>query len=108
MWRISCVPSEGHKIVQAISQLTSVEHFYDWQGGLIWLQVEEDDPRADLVRAAVRANGGGHSTLVRANAATRQFVSVFEPQAEPLAALSKRYRTNFDPHGILNPGRMGV
>ncbi|MEP1209127.1 MAG: FAD-binding protein [Rhizobiaceae bacterium] len=108
VWRISCVPSEGHKIVHAIAQLTSVEHFFDWQGGLVWLQVEEDDPRADLIRAAVRANGGGHATLVRATMAQRQSVSVFEPQGEALAALSKRYRENFDPHGILNPGRMGV
>ena len=28
--------------------------------------------------------------------------------AAPLAALSRRYRENFDPHGILNPGRMGA
>lgn len=108
VWRISCTPSEGHKIVDAVASDTSIEHFYDWQGGLIWIQVEEDDPRADLIRAAVRGNGGGHATLVRAEAAIRQSVSVFEPQATPLAALSRRYRENFDPHGILNPGRMGA
>ena len=108
LWRISCTPSEGHKIVEAVSLLTSLEHFYDWQGGLIWMLVEEDDPRADLVRAAVRANGGGHATLVRAEPAIRNTISVFEPQPEPLAALSKRYKENFDPNGILNPGRMGA
>ncbi len=109
VWRISCTPSEGHKIVQAISNATSIEHFYDWQGGLIWVQVEQaGDSKADLVRAAVRANGGGHATLVRAPTSIRQTVPVFEPQATPLAALSRRYRENFDPFSILNPGRMGA
>ena len=108
VWRISCTPSEGYRIVEAIASSTSIEHYYDWQGGLIWIHVEEDNPRADLIRAAVRGSGGGHATLVRADAATRQSVSVFEPQVAPLAALSRRYRENFDPHGVLNPGRMGV
>ena len=31
---------------------------------------------------------------------------VFEPQAGPLAALSARLKEQFDPQGILNPGRM--
>ena len=107
VWRISCAPSAGHKIVQAISKSTSIEYYYDWQGGLIWLQVVELDAKADLVRAAVRAHGGGHATLIRGDVATRQGISVFEPQAAALAALSNRYRENFDPHGVLNPGRMG-
>ena len=108
LWRISCAPSEGHRIADAIASAASVEYFYDWQGGLIWMQMEEEDPRADLVRAAVRSNGGGHATLIRAEPQIKQSVSVFEPQPGPLAALSKRYRENFDPHGILNPGRMGA
>jgi glycolate oxidase FAD binding subunit len=33
-------------------------------------------------------------------------VPVFEPQAEALAALSARLKAQFDPLGILNPGRM--
>ena len=107
VWRVSCTPTMGHRIVQSLAGETSFEHFYDWQGGLIWLQMEEDIPREELVRAAVRAHGGGHATLVRADASLRQSASVFEPQPEALAALSKRYRENFDPNGILNPGRMG-
>ena len=108
VWRISCTPSEGHKIVAAISNGASIDTFYDWQGGLIWLQMNEEDPKAELVRRAIKAHGGGHATLIRADAATRQATQVFEPQPAPLAALSKRYRENFDPKGILNPGRMGV
>ena len=34
-------------------------------------------------------------------------VDVFEPEAASVAALSARIRAEFDPKGILNPGRMG-
>jgi len=74
---------------------------------LIWLQINEEEPMADLIRTAIKTHGGGHATLIRADAATRQRTAVFEPQPAPLAALSKRYRENFDPKSILNPGRMG-
>ncbi|MFD0916161.1 FAD-binding protein [Pseudahrensia aquimaris] len=107
VWRISCTPTEGHRIVADLKSGIDCSAFYDWQGGLIWLNVIGGDAQAEAVRLAVSRNGGGHATLIRADAATRQSVDVFEPQPKALAALSKRYRENFDPHGILNPGRMG-
>ena len=106
VWRISCTPSEGYKIAAAIKNTISADAYYDWQGGLIWLQVNDDNAHSGLIRSTVKQNGGGHATLIRADANTRQAVDVFEPQPAPLAALSKRYRENFDPHGVLNPARM--
>jgi glycolate oxidase FAD binding subunit len=44
--------------------------------------------------------------LVRGSPALRLAVPVFEPQAAPLAALAARVKLGFDPHRILNPGRM--
>jgi len=49
---------------------------------------------------------GGHATLVRAPAAMRAAVDVFEPQSPAVAAVSKRVKESFDPKGVLNPGRM--
>ena len=66
----------------------------------------EADPEADLVRKYIKAVGGGHATLVRADVATRASVPVFEPQPKPLEALSRRIKDQFDPSGVLNPGRM--
>jgi len=43
---------------------------------------------------------------VRAPAAIRAAVDVFEPQEVALRALSKRVKEGFDPKGVLNPGRM--
>ncbi len=64
-----------------------------------------DDAGAALVRAALPA-GGGHATLIRAPAALRAAVPVFQPQPAPLAALTARVKASFDPNRVLNPGRM--
>ena len=106
VWRVSLAPSEGHKFVYALRMGAAAEAFYDWQGGLVWLKMDAD-PEAEAVRRLVRAHGGGHATLVRAAPAVRASIPVFEPQNGALAALSARLKGEFDPRGILNPGRMG-
>jgi glycolate oxidase FAD binding subunit len=80
------------------------EFLYDWAGGLIWAALPpEDDSGAARLRAAV---GEGHATLVRAPAAVRAAVPVFQPQETGLAALTRRVKESFDPKGLLGPGRM--
>jgi glycolate oxidase FAD binding subunit len=71
------------------------------------MRMEDGEPHAQQLRAAIRNRGGGHATLVRASAAIRAAVPVFEPQSPSLAALGARLKEQFDPKGILNPGRMG-
>ena len=62
-------------------------------------------PGARWCARAVKACGG-HATLIRAPAALRAAIDVFEPQDAALAALTKRVKDSFDPQGVLNPGRM--
>ena len=85
------------------------EAYYDWSGGLVWLALPpnagEGDAGQSLVRFAV--GGHGHATLMRAPAALRAQVQVFQPLPPPLAALSLRVKDAFDPKNVLNPGRMG-
>ena len=64
-----------------------------------------DDAGAPVVRGAAAA-ASGHARLIRAPAAIRAALDVFEPEPEPLAALTKRVRDSFDPRGVLNAGRM--
>ena len=104
LWRISTAPSKGHEIAAAITP--AAQMFYDWAGGLLWVAMPfADEPGAAAIRTAVEAVGG-HATLVRAPAAVRAAVDVFEPQEAALRALSKRVKESFDPKGVLNPGRM--
>ena len=82
------------------------EAIYDWAGGRVWiLTPDEGDAGAGAIRAET-TRLGGHATLVRAAPATRAAVEVFEPEPAPLARISRGLREQFDPAGILNPGRM--
>ena len=57
------------------------------------------------MRGAI-APASGHATLIRGPEVLRASVFVFEPLPDPLAKLTERVKNVFDPHGILNPGRM--
>jgi glycolate oxidase FAD binding subunit len=105
VWRISVKPTDGPKVTEALREVGRA-WFYDWGGGLVWLATEpERDAGAAAIRAVVKRLGG-HATLVRAAEDVRGAVDVFEPQPEPLMAVTRRLKEAFDPKGILNPGRM--
>ncbi|RUU75312.1 glycolate oxidase subunit GlcE [Mesorhizobium sp. M7A.F.Ca.MR.362.00.0.0] len=106
VWRVSMTPGQCHQMVLTLRMQAAVSAFYDWQGGLVWLRMEQGDPEAALLRGLLRKHGGGHATLVRAAPSHRAALPVFEPQPPALAALSQRLKQEFDPKNILNPGRM--
>lgn len=105
VWRLSVAPMRGAEVVMALRMAMAVEAFYDWQGGLVWLRLDAE-PEADLVRATIERHGGGHAMLVRASDVVRAATPVFQPQPPALAALAGRLKHQFDPAGVLNPGRM--
>lgn len=106
IWKISTTPSQGPALAASLSDLKDMAVFLDWGGGLVWLAVDAPKTGSEgLIRDAVAAHGG-HATLIRGSEDLRRNVPVFEPQPAPLAALSKRLKASFDPHGLLNPGRM--
>ena len=75
------------------------DQLIEWGGALRWLASELP---ADVVRTAA-ANAGGHATLFRARGSAGP---VFHPLPPSLLALHRRLKRAFDPHGVLNPGRM--
>ncbi len=106
LWRISVAPRKGTQLVGAIAPHVACWAAYDWSGGLIWLLVEPGhDAGATEVRRCV-AEIGGYATLIRAEPAIRASVDVFEPLDSGTASLIQGVKAAFDPHGILNPGRM--
>lgn len=106
LWRISTKPTAAPKLVAAIKRYMHAEAFYDWAGGLIWLEVPAtaDAGTAEIRRAT--AVHGGHATLIRADAGVRAAVQVFQPLSPPVERLTRELKRAFDPAGILNPGRM--
>jgi glycolate oxidase FAD binding subunit len=110
VWRLCPTPSQASVAASAVqARLPSAEAFFDWGGGLVWLSLDAAEAGADagaaIVRGAIKSCGG-HATLMVAPAATRERIAVFEPAPGPLAALKARVKAGFDPHGVLNPGRM--
>jgi glycolate oxidase FAD binding subunit len=106
IWRISTAPTAGPKVVAAITAYMECRAFYDWSGGLVWVELlpSTDAGAADVRR--VIATHGGHATLIRAAPEVRAAVEVFQPLEPGLEKLSRRLKAAFDPAGILNPGRM--
>ena len=100
VWRISVKPSDAPGLASALGDDAQLQ--FDWGGGLVWACM----PQGSDVRTAMHAIAG-HATLVRSGDATAKQLGVFHPEPAPLASISAGLRSRFDPHGILNPGRMG-
>jgi glycolate oxidase FAD binding subunit len=73
----------------------------EWGGALRWLTAAT--PAASESLRAWAAEHGGHATLFRAR---DKSAGAFQPLPEPMLALHARLKQVFDPHRILNPGRM--
>lgn len=100
VWKFSVKPTDGPTLGASLRVAGATALQYDWGGGLIWALA----PEGTDLRHAMTVQG--HATLIRASAATRAAIPPFQPEAAPIAALSKGLREKFDPKGILNPGRM--
>jgi glycolate oxidase FAD binding subunit len=110
VWRLSVAPSRGAQLAEVIARRLDADWYLDWGGGLVWIAVAgSEDGGAAIIREAIRGpdgRGTGHATLIKGPPALRCAVPVFEPQPPALAALAARVKLGFDPHRILNPGRM--
>ena len=107
VWKVSVAPAAGPTVVAALRGQAEFRHFYDWSGGLVWIEISDalPDALAGAIRTAIKNVGGGHATLIRAEG-TPPDVPRFQPQPEAHAALSRRLKESFDPMNVLNPGRM--
>lgn len=98
VWRISVQPTDGARVAAALPDAALL---FDWAGGLVWARV----PESFDLRAAL-SGIPGHATLLRGDPETHARLGTFQPEPAPVAGLAAGLRARFDPHGILNPGRM--
>jgi glycolate oxidase FAD binding subunit len=104
VWRLSVPPQAAPGVVARIAG--GGDHYYDWGGGLIWLALPEAAAPDDGPIRAALGDSGGHATLVRAPPELRATASVFQPPDPAKARIVERVKDSFDPHRVLNPGRM--
>ena len=71
----------------------------DWGGAQRWIKT---DMAMDKVRESV-AMVGGHATVFRGG---QRDGDIFQSLPASLFRLHKNLKAAFDPHGILNPGRV--
>jgi glycolate oxidase FAD binding subunit len=94
LWRLSVKPTAPYTDLGG-------DQLIEWGGGLRWLSAgERTDPQKVRSWAAAQ---GGHATLFRTPAKS---VPVFHPFDDVTAELHRKLKSVFDPHGILNRGRM--
>jgi glycolate oxidase FAD binding subunit len=102
LWRLSVPPASGERMAAQLGE--QEDWLMDWGGGRLWITRRDASAEdAAMIRKAVAAIGG-HATLVRGPDSLRRSIDVFPMEAP--AALLQRTKAAFDPHGILNPGRM--
>ena len=71
----------------------------EWGGALRWVRGETNSA---ALRTAV-ANAGGHATLFRGG---EKNVGVFHPMPAKHTEIHRNLKAAFDPHNILNRGRL--
>jgi glycolate oxidase FAD binding subunit len=106
VWKMSVRPTDAPQILARLFAVAGLEAFLDWGGGLIWLSLPcGGDGGAAFVRGVLPETG--HATLIAAPATVRAHHPVFQPLDPGVARLEARIKAQFDPCGILNPGRRG-
>jgi glycolate oxidase FAD binding subunit len=93
LWRLSVKSSAPHADLGG-------EQLIEWGGALRWLMTAPDMDH-ERIRAWAKSHGG-HATLFRGS----KHSDVFTPLDAMMATLHKRLKATFDPHGILNRGRL--
>ncbi|MGI9151540.1 MAG: glycolate oxidase subunit GlcE [Limnohabitans sp.] len=107
LWRLS-VPQTAPVLDVRVNGATCAQYI-EWHGAQRWLWA----PAAEAAHIReVAAQAGGHATLFRTSAASRQTHGDVDKQAgvyTPLNAVQQRIQNElkkqFDPAGIFNPGR---
>jgi len=97
LWRLS-VPQTAPVLDLPWPQLVQ------WHGGQRWLRAPAS--ALDQLRQAAAAAGGSASVFVAAAGTTTEPKNCFSPLTPAVEQIHRRLKAEFDPAGILNPGRM--
>lgn len=97
LWRLS-VPQTAPVLNLPWPQLV------EWHGGQRWLRAPAS--AAAQLRQAATAVGGSASVFIAASESTTGAKNCFSPLSPAIEQIHRRLKTEFDPAGIFNPGRM--
>ena len=99
LWRLS--------VPQTSEPLNVGNTMIDWLGGQRWVWAPAGDvQRAQGLRAAANAKGGNATLFVAAKADSKKQIAVFDPLTQPLDAIHRRLKAEFDPANIFGRNRL--
>jgi len=101
LWRLSLASDVESVLVENTDE---DDFLYEWGGALRWLK---SDMPAEIIQAAV-AELDGHASLFRRGSVFRdgEQSTIFQPLTPGLMRIHKNLKQAFDPHNILNPGKI--
>ncbi|MEX6634737.1 FAD-binding protein [Hyphococcus lacteus] len=109
LWHISVPPKNGPEIIDHLRSMFKFDYYFDWAGGGIWVEIKnQSHDYSTEIRQTIRdlVGGDGHATLMRTPHDLIDVAAPFQPLAPEIEAITRRIKSQFDPMGIFNPGRM--
>lgn len=97
LWRISLPPVEASNFMRTLNPEKFVA---DGAGGTLWVQSNSQEVHQ------LAESFGGHAIHMRRSSHSIPAGDIFQPLNPALAHLTTQIKDAFDPHRILNPGRM--
>jgi glycolate oxidase FAD binding subunit len=99
LWRLS---------IAAATPALPLTHaqYIEWQGAQRWLWARATEGPA---LQAIASKAGGHATLFKSSKIrgdADKAAGVFQPQSAVLARINQNLRSQLDPHGVFNTGRL--
>lgn len=95
LWRIALALTASNDALDSLAG----DRLFEWHGALAW--ISSDEPAAAVREKAARA--GAHATLFRGSPSSEP---VFPPLSPTLFRIHRELKSVFDPHRILNRGRL--
>jgi glycolate oxidase FAD binding subunit len=95
LWRIALPLTACHDALDSLAG----DRLFEWHGALAW--ISSDEPASSVREKTARV--GAHATLFRG---APPMEPVFPPLSPALLRIHRELKSVFDPHGILNRGRL--
>ena len=107
--KLSIPPTAALDVTRVVDQLGGCEWYADAGAGWIWVGIchGSSEDKINSLRREIAAVSGS-AVLYRASEAIKHNVGVYSAPLPPLAALTRRIKSSFDPNNIFNPGRLGI
>ena len=85
----------------------NIKYFVDWGGNLVWLQVDDINPKELRELRNVFKKFNGYLTIIKVSDDLKGLIDIFTIN-EIKYQITEKIKKSFDPKRILNPGKMYI